>query len=87
MHGNSLKRKVWIAPTVATVAFLAEDTEPKAVGVGTYARHIPNAIAFGIQAPWQADQCHQANEHAAVTDYLQWIQIMKESIMAAGEFI
>ena len=23
MHGNSLKRKVWIAPTVATVAFLA----------------------------------------------------------------
>lgn len=61
--------------------------EPKAAGVGTYARHIPNAIAFGIQAPWQADQCHQANEHAAVTDYLQWIQIMKESIMAAGEFI
>ena len=60
--------------------------EPKAVGVGTYARHIPNAIAFGIKAPWQADQCHQANEHAAVTDYLQWIQIMK-SITAAGEFI
>ena len=61
--------------------------EPKAAGVGTYARHIPNAIAFGIQAPWQIDQCHQANEHAAVTDYLQWIQIMKESMMAAGEFI
>lgn len=62
-------------------------TEPKVVGVGTYARHIPNAIAFGIQAPWQADQCHQANEHVAVTDYMQWIQIMKESITAAGEFI
>ena len=53
-------------------------TEPKTVGVGTYARHIPNTIAFGIQAPWQTDQCHQANEHVSVADYLQWIQIMKE---------
>ena len=53
-------------------------TAPKTVGVGTYARHIPNTIAFGIQAPWQTDQCHQANEHVSVTDYLQWIQIMKE---------
>ena len=53
-------------------------TAPKTVGVGTYARHIPNTIAFGIQAPWQTDQCHQANEHVSVTDYLHWIQIMKE---------
>ena len=59
-------------------------TEPKTVGVGTYARHIPGTIAFGIQAPWQTDQCHQANEHAAVSDYLQWIQIIKEYIIDAG---
>lgn len=58
--------------------------EPKAVGVGTYARHIPNTIAFGIQAPWQTDQCHQANEHVAVSDYLQWIQIIKEYIIQGG---
>ncbi len=56
-------------------------TEPKAVGVGTYARHIPNTIAFGVQAPWQADQCHQANEHVTVADYLQCIQIIKEYIV------
>lgn len=55
--------------------------EPKTVGVGTYARHIPNTIAFGLQAPWQNDQCHQANEHVAVADYLQWIQIIKEYII------
>lgn len=54
--------------------------KPKAVGVGTYARHIPHTIAFGIQAPWQADQCHQANEHAAVHDFLQWIAVIKEYI-------
>ena len=59
--------------------------EPKVVGVGTYARHIPNMIAFGIQAPWQTDQCHQANEHVAITDYVQWIQIMKEYIMEWAE--
>ena len=55
-------------------------TEPKAVGVGTYARHIPNTIAFGIQAPWQTDQCHQADEHVAVKDFQQWIEIIKEYI-------
>ncbi len=62
-------------------------SEPKVVGVGTYSRHIPNTIAFGIQAPWQIDQCHQANEHVAVTDYLQWIQIIKEYITEAGKFL
>lgn len=55
--------------------------EPKAVGVGTYARHIPNTVAFGIQAPWQVDQCHQANEHAAVKDFLQWKEIIREFIL------
>ena len=59
-------------------------TEPKVVGVGTYARHIPNTIAFGIQAPWQTDQCHQANEHVTVTDFIQWIQMIREYILEAG---
>ena len=56
--------------------------QPKAVGVGTYARHIPNTIAFGIQAPWQTDQCHQANEHVAVSDFLLWTAIIKDFIEA-----
>ena len=59
-------------------------TEPGVVGVGTYARHIPNTIAFGIQAPWQTDQCHRANEHVAVSDYLEWIKITGEYIAEAG---
>lgn len=59
-------------------------TDPQIAGVGTYARHIPGTIAFGVQAPWQTDQCHQANEHVAVTDFLQWIQIIKEYIVEAG---
>ncbi len=57
---------------------------PTAAGVGTYARHIPNTIAFGIQAPWQVDQCHQVNEHVAVSDFEQWIAVLKEYI---SEFV
>ena len=60
---------------------------PKAVGVGTYARHIPNTIAFGIQAPWQTDQCHQANEHVTVNDFMQWTAIIKEYIEAFCKLI
>ena len=56
-------------------------TDPLAIGGGTYARHIPNTIAFGVQAPWQQDQCHQANEHVSVSDFLQWIEIIKEFII------
>ena len=62
-------------------------TKPKVVGVGTYARHIPNTIAFGIQAPWQTDQCHQANEHVSVTDFLQWIQMIREYISDVGKYL
>ena len=54
--------------------------EAMAIGGGTYARHIPNTVAFGVQTPWQEDQCHQANEHIAVDDFLQWVEIIKEFI-------
>lgn len=55
-------------------------TEAIAIGGGTYARHIPNTIAFGPQAPWHEDQCHQANESLAVSDFLQWVEILREFI-------
>lgn len=55
-------------------------TEAMAIGGGTYARHIPNTVAFGVQAPWHVDQCHQANEHVAVSDFLQWVEIIREVI-------
>ena len=42
---------------------------PIAIGGGTYARHLPNIVAFGPQAPWNTDQCHQANESMFISDY------------------
>ena len=59
-------------------------TEAIAIGGGTYARHIPNTIAFGPQAPWHEDQCHQANESVAVSDFIEWISVIREYIERAG---
>lgn len=56
--------------------------DPLAIGGGTYARHMRNTIAFGIQAPWQEDQCHQANEHIAESDFEACINIIKDALLA-----
>jgi succinyl-diaminopimelate desuccinylase len=55
-------------------------SEPLAIGGGTYARHMRNTIAFGIQAPWQEDQCHQANEHIAVSDFETCVKIIRDAL-------
>ena len=62
--------------------YLEKYTEPIAIGGGTYARHMPNTIAFGIQTPWQEDQCHQANESRALKDFETDIKVMTEAIKA-----
>ncbi|SCW28722.1 succinyl-diaminopimelate desuccinylase [Ruminococcaceae bacterium YRB3002] len=59
-------------------------SEPIAVGGGTYARHLPNTIAFGPQAPWAEDQCHQANEHLSVNDFEVCIDMISEYIKRLG---
>lgn len=56
--------------------------DPIAIGGGTYARHLPNTVAFGIQAPWQEDQCHQADEHISIKDYDELIVMIKEVIQS-----
>lgn len=55
-------------------------SEPLAIGGGTYARHMRNTIAFGIQAPWHEDQCHQANEHILISDFEACTRIIKETL-------
>ena len=65
--------------------YLTRYTEPIAIGGGTYARHMPNTIAFGIQTPWKEDQCHQANESRALTDFSTDIKVLTETIMGLIE--
>ena len=61
--------------------YLEMYTEPLAIGGGTYARHMPNTIAFGMQAPWQIDQCHQANERRLLKDLETDTDILEEAIL------
>ncbi|MCR4702111.1 MAG: Sapep family Mn(2+)-dependent dipeptidase [Saccharofermentans sp.] len=60
--------------------YLTQYTEPIAIGGGTYARHMPNTIAFGIQTPWMEDQCHQANECRSLSDFATDIKVLTETI-------
>lgn len=61
--------------------------EPLAIGGGTYARHMPNTIAFGMQAPWQQDQCHQANERRKLTDFETDIDILTDAVRGLTELV
>ena len=65
--------------------YKSEFTEPLAIGGGTYARHMPDTIAFGLQAPWQQDQCHQANESRALRDIETDIDVLTEAITGLTE--
>ena len=65
--------------------YLNEFTEPIAIGGGTYARHMPNTIAFGIQTPWQEDQCHQTNECMPLQDFETDIKVLTEAIKGLAE--
>ena len=67
--------------------YLGMYSEPLAIGGGTYARHMPNTIAFGMQAPWQTDQCHQANEKRKLSDLETDIDILEEAITGLTELV
>ncbi|MCR4669981.1 MAG: Sapep family Mn(2+)-dependent dipeptidase [Saccharofermentans sp.] len=60
-------------------------SEPVAIGGGTYARHISNTIAFGLQSPWSKDQCHQANESRSIKDFETDIKVLSEAIIKLGQ--
>ena len=61
-------------------SFREKYSEPLAIGGGTYARHIPNTIAFGLQAPWHEDVCHQANESRRLSDFEADIDVITDAI-------
>jgi len=54
--------------------------EPFAIGGATYARAIPNAVAFGPLFQSQPDLAHQADESWALDDYFTCIQIYAQAM-------
>lgn len=58
------------------------DSTPIAIGGATYARAIPNAVAFGAMFPGMADVAHQKDEYWPVADYLKCIEIYAHAMYA-----
>ncbi|QSO53425.1 dipeptidase PepV [Alicyclobacillus curvatus] len=73
-------------PVVEALSRVYEQTTgqpaiPLAIGGATYARAIPNAVAFGALFPNQLDLAHQADEFWAVDDYLRCIEIYAHAML------
>ncbi len=51
-------------------------SQPLAIGGATYARALPNAIAFGPLFPWEEELAHEANEFMAVDSLKKMTEIL-----------
>ena len=68
-------------------ASLAAPAEAIAIGGGTYARTMPNIVAFGPQLPWAKDQCHQANESIFKKNLYLLVPMYEEALEKLGEIV
>ena len=71
----------------ARAASLSEKAAPIAVGGGTYARTMPNIVAFGPQLPWNQDQCHQANESILKENMYLLVPMYEEALEKLGNTV
>lgn len=57
-------------------------SRPLAIGGGTYARALPNAVAFGCEFPGQPLVAHMADEFISIEDIVKNTRIMADAIIA-----
>ncbi len=57
------------------------ETEPLVIGGGTYAREIPNAIAFGALYPGDPDIMHEADECVKIDRLVQTTKIYADALL------
>lgn len=57
------------------------DAKPITIGGGTYARSMPNAVAFGALFPGAEDTMHQKDEFIDLNDFSKMTDIFAEAIM------
>jgi succinyl-diaminopimelate desuccinylase len=58
-----------------------KSANPLAIGGATYARAIPNAVAFGPLFPGQQELAHQKDECWALNDFYKCVQIYAHAMM------
>lgn len=73
------------SPVISTLRQVYEeqtqlDSTPIAIGGGTYARAIPNAVAFGALFPGREDVAHQRDEFWYIDDFLRCVSIYAHAI-------
>ena len=59
-----------------------EDWAPKHIGGGTYARHLPNAVSFGIEGYMCPASAHVANEYIGIDQLIFNCKMIADAIMA-----
>lgn len=72
-------------PLIATLLGVYEEEtgskgKPLAIGGGTYAKEMPNIVAFGPTFEGQPDICHIANEYISVDDLVKNAEIYAKAI-------
>lgn len=56
------------------------DLPPASTGGATYAREMPNILAFGPQFPDEEDLCHQPNEHISIERLLLLTKVYAQAM-------
>lgn len=63
------------------VAFTGDKThKPQTIGGGTYAKSMPNCVAFGVQFPDTDNKIHQNNEEISIDDLLKATAIYAKAL-------
>jgi len=57
------------------------ESQPKKIGGGTYARELPNAIAFGAQFDRYESNIHNADEKVSVEHFNKWFDIYYNTVL------
>ncbi|MEG0549356.1 MAG: dipeptidase PepV, partial [Coprobacillus sp.] len=54
--------------------------KPQTIGGGTYAKSMPNCVAFGVQFPDTDNKIHQNNEEISIDDLLKSTAIYAKAL-------
>lgn len=56
------------------------ESQPVMVGGGSYARTLPNCVAFGPAMPGAEEVAHQPNEYVKISDMSKWMEIYQNTL-------
>ncbi|URM52946.1 Sapep family Mn(2+)-dependent dipeptidase [Mycoplasma sp. SG1] len=59
-----------------------DKNKPFAIGGGTYAKSIPNCVAFGMLFPWDEETEHQPNERVVIKHLLKAVEIFVHALIS-----